>query len=241
MAGMNRGPWPDMKGVKCVVLCAGRGSRMNPLTAEMPKVLTVVNGRPLIHYVINYWRRFTDEFVFIVGYRKEMVIDYILKEPINASFVEQVERKGIADAVMHAEGSVGEKFVLILGDCICSGSFGFSDAMQQGIGVWVAENEQTIRQSYSVEMQDGLVKKVVEKPSLMVNNLCGMGFYFFDKGVFGYIRQTPPSSLRNEVEITDVIQRMIDSGEEMKPVYFEGDYINVTTPEDIERAAGILK
>jgi dTDP-glucose pyrophosphorylase len=67
-----------------------------------------------------------------------------------------------------------------------------------------------------------------------------MGVYFFDKRVFDYIRKTPPSALRSEVEITDVIQNMIDAGERIAPVWFKGKYINVTYPEDIRKAEEVF-
>lgn len=213
---------------------------MNPLTADMPKALTEVRGRPVIHYVIDYWKRFTGNFIFIVGYKKELVVEYVSGEPVNAEFVEQKERKGIAHALLHAESFVDDRFVVVLGDCLCGGEFHFPDRMEQGVGVWSANNEDAIRQSYSVETENGLIKRVVEKPKEIVNELCGMGFYFFRKKVFDYIRVTPPSSLRNEVEITDVIQNMIDGGEAISPVWFEGEYINVTFPEDIKIVEEII-
>ena len=49
-----------------------------------------------------------------------------------------------------------------------------------------------------------------------------------------YIDKTPPSNLRNEIEITDVIQNMIDNKEQIKPVFFKGNYLNVTFPEDLK-------
>lgn len=233
-------PWDPKDKVRCVVLCAGRGSRLNPITADMPKVLAEVNGKPVIHYVIDFWKQFTDDFIFIVGYKKDAVIDYISRETVSAEFIEQKEQRGIAHAVLHSEKLVHDKFIVVLGDCVCNGGFLFPGDMDQGVGVWTTDNEEAIRQSYSVELQDGLIKRVAEKPGTVINNLCGMGFYFFRKKVFDYIRVTMPSSLRNEVEITDVIQKMIEAGEPVSPVWFNGGYINVTFPEDIDRAGNMV-
>lgn len=229
-------PWQEQKGLKCVVLCAGRGTRLIPHTEEKPKVLTEINGKPLIRYVVDYWSQFTEDFIFIVGYKKDMVMEYTSGRPVNSAFIEQNERRGIAHAILHAENDVNNNFIVVLGDCICKGEFQFPEGMAQGVGVWATANQQDIRQSYSVEIEGSLIKRVVEKPKTLVNNYCGMGFYFFRKELFDYIRKTSPSPLRNEVEITDVIQRMIDAGESLSPVWFDGAYINVTFPEDIERA-----
>ena len=112
--------------------------------------------------------------------------------------------------------------------------------MVQGVGVWETANLEDIKQSYSVDIRDGILSRVEEKPGQVKNNLCGLGFYFFDRRVFGYIERARPSSLRGEVEITDTIQDMINGGEEISPVYLDGDYLNVTFPEDLSRAAGLV-
>ncbi|MCK4649382.1 hypothetical protein KAT51_07650, partial [bacterium] len=91
-------------------------------------------------------------------------------------------------------------------------------------------------QSYSIKIKNGLICQVKEKPERVFNNLCGMGFYFFNKKIFDYSRLTKPSKLRNEIEITDVIQNMIDGGERISPVFFEGDYLNITFPQDLKKA-----
>jgi dTDP-glucose pyrophosphorylase len=225
------------RGLKCVVLCAGSGERALPATEKVQKVMLEAGGRPLIRSVIDYWSRFTRDFVFVVGYRKEQVIDYVKALPISAEFAEQGEQRGIAHAVSCAEEIVGDRFIVVLGDCVCSGDFVFPRKMEQGIGVWEPSDASHLRQNYSVEISEGFVSRVVEKPGKAAGNLCGMGFYFLDKRVFSHIASTKPSEMRNEVEITDVMQRMINAGEKISPVFFRGKYINVTYPEDLKRAA----
>ena len=108
--------------------------------------------------------------------------------------------------------------------------------MEQGVGVWQTDHTEAIRQSYSLEIKDGLIRHVVEKPKQVANNLCGMGFYFFNNRIFDHIERTKPSLLRGETEITDTIQHMIDGREKVAPVFFRGDYLNVTYPEDLGKA-----
>jgi glucose-1-phosphate thymidylyltransferase len=246
--------WHDDKNLKCVVLCAGKGARARGFTLKWrslfdfksinfysnlmhkPKPLFTVHKKPLLYWVVNYWKRYTNDFIFVVGYKKDEVIKYVETLPINATFVEQDKLGGIAHAIAHTKNHVSDKFIVVLGDCLCKGNFNFPEMMEHGIGVWQTNNIEDIKRSYSVEPKDGLVYRVVEKPKELPNNLCGMGFYFFNKKVFDYIEKTPPSSLRNEIEIGDVIQNMINSGEKISPVFFEGQYLNVTYPEDIGRA-----
>jgi len=228
--------WKNSKPSQCVVLCAGRGSRMAPHLSERPKVVLDIGGRPAIHYVIDYWRRYTDDFVFVVGYGQDLVIEAVRNEPVKATFVEQKDRKGIAHAILQTKDLIKDRFITVLGDCICSGDFSFPGNMDQGVGVSMTGDQREIRQGYSVEVEKSLVKRVVEKPEKIVNDLCGMGFYFFRRKLFKYIGKTPPSPLRNEVEITDVVQNMINSGERISAVFFRGEYVNMNFPEDLRKA-----
>jgi len=244
--------WHNDKDLKCIVLCAGRGKRAWGFTFRLlfdlkkinlfsnlmqkPKPLFTVHKKPLLYWITNYWKKYTNDFIFVVGYKKEKIRKYVKTLPINATFVEQKRLGGIAHAIAHAKDHVSDKFIVVLGDCLCKGNFSFPKNMKHGIGVWQTKNIEDIQRSYSIEHKNGLVFRVVEKPKELPNNLCGMGFYFFNRKVFDFIEKTPRSSLRNEVEIGDVIQNMIDVGEKVSPVFFKGQYLNVTHPEDIGRA-----
>lgn len=230
----------DFKNMKCVVLCAGRGNRLLPYSQDFPKVMFKIKDKPILNYVIDYWKKYTNNFIFVVGYKKEQVIDYVKELPINSEFVEQKKLNGIADALSYTSDIVSDKFMLILGDCIYFGEFSIPEKMEQGIGIQKTNNTEFIKLNYSVLITNSLVSNVVEKPKKIINDLCGMGVYFFDKKVFEYIKKTKPSKLRNEVEITDVIQNMINDGEKIKPIFFNGEYLNITFPEDIQKAEKLI-
>jgi dTDP-glucose pyrophosphorylase len=223
-------------------MCGGPGTRLNPITKDMPKSLVPVKGRPILHYIIDYWRSFTDDFVFILNYKKEDIVDFVKTVPIKAKFVEETGApKGIANALTYAKKAVGDYFILVLGDCICTGSFNFPDDFEQGFGVWKTNDEEMIKQSYLVEAQNnGKIVRVREKPNKIINNLCGTGFYFFKKLVFEYIQKTPPSPPKGQVEITDCIQKMVEGGEKIKAATLCGNYLNLTYPHDLELAGKIL-
>jgi len=218
---------------KAVVLCAGRGVRMGIIGEILPKVLVPIKDKPLLDYVIDYWRPLVSEFIFVVGHQKGQIENYVEKLGIKTSFLVQEEPKGIADAILKAESLIDDNFIVILGDCYCHGEFAFPDQFEQGVGIYKTENLEAIKKSYSVEIVNAQLKKVVEKPKEIINDLCGMGFYFFHPKVFEYIKKTSASQLRSEVEITDVIQKMIESNEEIQAIEFSGDYLNVNKPEDL--------
>ena len=233
--------WLAHKGLKCIVLCAGEGKRIRPRSSGKPKVMIEIGNKPLLGHVVDYWGKHTRDFIFVVGYNKEQVIEFANQLPVNSQFVEQKELRGIAHAAMCARELVSDRFIVVLGDCLCRGSFEFVPDMEQGVGVWETDNIEAIKRSYSLAIKDNLISRVEEKPEQVHNNLCGMGFYFFDRRIFDYIKLTKPSRLRNETEITDVIQNMIDGGEKISPVWFGGEYINITYPQDIKKAEEILK
>lgn len=227
--------------VKCVILCGGKGTRLLPLSLKKQKGMIDVNGKPVLKHVIGYWRQFTSNFVLVVKYKKADIYKFAKVLPINSEFVEPKKLRGIANGIYQAKDFVGDKFIVVLGDCVCRGSFKIPSYMEQGICIWETDNKEDIKRSYSVKIEKGLVLKVKEKPKRLLNNLCGMGFYFFDRKVFEYIEKTKPSLLRNEVEITDVIQNMIDAGEKISPIFFKGDYLNITYTEDLKKAGEILR
>jgi len=229
--------------MKCVILCAGKGTRMR---FGIPKVLLKVNGKTLLAYITLQWSGLIDGYVIVVSKENERLI---MENSGKAEFVVQKQRKGIADAILQAEPHIDNNFLVTLGDCLFNGEFNWEGAPSLGIGVWQTDNLVEINKSYLVEVVNGLVTKVTEKPNVHPADVdgplnCGMGIYFLDRRVFDYIRKTPPSalySLRSEVGITEVLQTMIDAGEKIVPIWFRGKYINVTYPEDLMKAEEVMK
>ncbi len=221
----------------CVVLAAGRGSRMG---GETPKVLLEVGGKPVLQHIIDYWKPFVTDFVFVVGYKWEMVTDYIASTGLDHwTFVLQPQQKGIADAVRQAKIAVQDKFIVALGDCLNVGTFEpFPSDLDQGYAYWNNQYLNAVNHGCSVDIDwKGNVVAIEEKPNVRMS---GMGVYWFDKKVFKYINETPVSPKRNEVEISDTIKLMIQSGEKIKAIRFNGEPVNCTTPDDIEYAEKLL-
>jgi len=231
-------PWFN-KNLKCVVLCGGTGSRLLPLSLEKQKGMIEVASQPIIKYIIDYWKQFTNEFIFIVKYKKEELIEYLKTLPVNSTFIELQELKGIGDGLLEVENIINDNFITVLGDCYCKGTFNFPENFDQGVGVWPAELDDDIKRSYSIELNNGQIHEVIEKPKQLLNNFCGMGFYFFKPKVFNYIKKSPPDS-DGRRGITEVIQLMIDNGEIVKPLNFQGDYLNITYQEDVKRLEKLI-
>lgn len=217
----------------CVVMAGGRSSRF--AAYGMHKSMAAVKGMPVIGHVIDYWSRHADEFVFVVKNGKEALVDYVRERGLNARFTEPTALRGIADGLLSAEPLVGGPFIMVLGDCFCRGRFEVPGDFVGGhaIGVQRGAPASEIRRNYSVLVSEGLVTRVEEKPPAPPNDLCGTGYYFFQPDVFDHIRATRPSPRSGELEITDVLQTIVDRGERLRALMFDGTYININTPDDL--------
>jgi dTDP-glucose pyrophosphorylase len=112
--------------------------------------------------------------------------------------------------------------------------------VQQGGGGVLGTKEESdpraIQRNFAILLrEDGLVSRVVEKPRHAPNQLKGVGIYLFDPVVFDAIRRTPRTALRDEYELTDAIQVMIDDGNPVRPANVVSQDINLTTPGDLLR------
>ncbi len=231
--------WQPGHDLDCVVICGGAGTRLMPWTRAQQKSMVRVSERPLLHYIVEYWRRYCSRFVFVTHHVAEQIDGFRRTLDADTAIVMEEEPLGIARALRRASAYVGDSFVTVLGDCLCDGDFRIPPAMTHGIGVTAVDDVGAIQRSYSVEVEGERVTQVNEKPARVVNDLCGMGMYFFEATVFDHIDSTPPSPRTGRVEITDVIQRMIDNGLHVAPVWFTGTYVNVTYPEDLHVARRI--
>lgn len=218
-------------------MCGGKSTRFG---SAGHKSETTVNGYPLIYHVIEYWKQYADEFVFVVKHGKEAMVDYISTLPIECHFVEPDRLGGIADGLSYAEHLIDGPFIMVLGDCFCCGEFDMSDGFHYGIGVIDSEPTQ-IQQNYSVTLDESnFVSQVEEKPETVQSNLCGTGFYFFQKNIFDFIRKTNPSARTGELEITDVLQTLLGESVPLKGVNLDGVYVNVTRPADLRQVESAL-
>jgi NDP-sugar pyrophosphorylase family protein len=107
--------------MKAIILAAGKGKRMLPLTKTIPKTLVEVSGRPLIDHIINALPKEVDEFIVVIGYKGEEIKKHLKFVYPNKkiSYIRQKKLRGTADAVLktkHLFSSSPERFLIIYGD-----------------------------------------------------------------------------------------------------------------------------
>lgn len=197
--------------MKCVILAAGEGKRVHPLTYTRPKVMLPVANKPILERnLINAISAGFSEFIFVVGYKSEMVRDYFgngNKWKVNIEYVNQGEALGTAHAIRVVEKFVKD-FVVLSGDTI----FGKQDIKKitenkNSMGIINVENAK----DYGVvETKDKRIIKIYEKMENPFTNIINAGIYHFNKKIFDYIRKTK-KSMRGEYEITDSINMMLNN------------------------------
>ena len=200
--------------MKAVILAAGEGSRMRPLTYSRPKVMLPIANKPILeHLLVEIAKAGIRELIFIVGYHDEQVRDYFGsgdKWGVSIDYCAQRKQLGTADAVRMAEGLVDGNFLLINGDIIVN---------QKDISSLTSRNENTLsvievkdtKGLGLVELRKGKVVHIYEKVEKSPSHTANAGLYLFTPDVFDTISQTPKSP-RGEYEITDSLQMMIDQG-----------------------------
>ncbi|WP_144903842.1 bifunctional sugar-1-phosphate nucleotidylyltransferase/acetyltransferase [Halobellus captivus] len=224
-----------------VVLAAGQGTRMRPLTDHRPKPLLPAAGRPLLEHVFDACIDVVDEFVVVVGYRSDDVIAQLGEEyrgtPI--SYVEQTDPAGTAHAIEQAREVVDDRFIVLNGDVLVDTELprALADAEGHAIATTPVEDPR----SYGVVSvdPDGSMAAIVEKPADPPTNLANVGCYAFDPEVFEYIDRTEKSE-RGEYEITDTLDLLLSDGHDVSVVEYDGRWLDVGRPWELLRANELL-
>jgi len=223
-----------------VVLAAGRGTRMRPLTDRRPKPLLPVGDHSLIEHVFDTATDVVDEFVVVTGYRGDEIRDAIgaSYQDIPVHYVEQEDALGTAHAVAQAEPVVDDDFLVLNGDVVVDASL--PQALADADGTAVAATEVADPRAYGVlsTTDDGVLTGIVEKPADPPTNFANVGCYAFEPDVFEYIERTPESE-RGEYEITTTIELLLEDGHQIDVASYEGTWLDVGRPWELLEATNV--
>lgn len=225
--------------MQAVILSAGEGKRMRPLTARKPKVMLPVANKPILQHVIeNLISSGVDEIVLIVGYREETIRRHFGEEfeGVRIRYVRQSKQLGTAHALLSAEHLLEKRFVMLNGDSIV-----FEEDLRKimreesAIAVKDVSNPQDFG---VVELEGEKIKGIIEKPEKTASNLINAGIYILTREIVEYLKRTPLSA-RGEYEITDSINMAIRDGMEFRAVFLE-KWLDIGYPWDMLRANEFL-
>jgi glucose-1-phosphate thymidylyltransferase len=230
--------------MNAVVLAAGEGTRLRPLTADKPKGMVEVDGKPILTHCFEQLVDLgADELVVVVGYRKEVILEYYgdTFDGVPITYTHQREQQGLAHALLTVEEHIDDEFMLMLGDNIFAANL--ADVVRR-------QRESRADAAFLVEEVDwdeasrygvcdtnkyGEIVEVVEKPADPPSNLVMTGFYTFTPAIFHACHLVQPST-RGEYEISEAIDLLIHSGRTIDAIGIDGWRIDVGYPEDREEA-----
>jgi len=227
--------------VKAVILAAGEGSRMRPLTYTRPKVMVPLANKPLLeHLLIEAKKAGITEFIFIVGYHEEQVRRYFGTGDqwgVSIEYSSQRRQLGTADALRVVAGLLEGNFLMLNGDIIVREKDITRLTRASNCTISVFEVEDT-RGLGVIEVQENKVIRIHEKVEKPPSHLANAGLYLFTPEIFAAIAQTPKSP-RGEYEITDSLQLFINHGYDVD--YQKIDYwLDLSYPWDLLSANEIL-
>ena len=225
--------------MKAVVLVAGKGTRMEPLTSGCPKVMLQVANKPILEHILNSAiDAGIEDFVFITGYLEEQIREYFgdgSKWGVNIEYIKQKGQLGTANAIGCARGHVDGAFLVLNGDMLI-GQEDLKSLVSRTEEAVICVKEVDNPSDFGVlETEHSRVVRIIEKPKNPPTNLANAGIYLFRQSIFDFIDRTQVS-VRNEFEITDSIQMLIDSGATVGYSSLESRWIDIGYPWDLLKA-----
>lgn len=231
--------------MKAFIMAAGEGTRMRPLTANIPKPLLPVAGKPfLLHTLESLRDSGIKDITILIGWRGRRVREYLgdgSELGLNITYEEQERRLGTAHAISLAKEHVGDTFLCLNGDVVLtSGSIkGFLSFWKKRKGTTVAlAKVGDTRNLGVVELEKDTIIGIEEKPKWPRSKLINAGMYVFNRDIFKLIEKTPMSK-RGEYEITDTLLMLMDE-EKVYGHILKEEWIDVGRPWDLLKANEIL-
>jgi len=239
--------------MKAVVLAAGEGVRLQPITATRPKHLIKIAGKPILEHCLDALKSCgLTEIVVVTHYMGDAIRQYFgdgEEFGLKIAYVEQTEVLGTGNAVSTVEPYVDGDFVLVYGDLLFA-----SDAAKRVLTLYETEKPAAVMavvpvekpESYGIVELEGesSVKRIIEKPAVgeVPSNLANAGIYVFSQEVFGKLRQIKASA-RGEWELTDALSLLIkDEKAVLAAEISKGDWLDIGRPWDlIEANTWVLK
>jgi UDP-N-acetylglucosamine diphosphorylase/glucosamine-1-phosphate N-acetyltransferase len=233
--------------MKAVVLAAGEGVRLQPITLTRPKHLIKVGGKPILEHCLRALKSCgIDEIVLVVHYMADAIRDYFgdgQSLGLKVEYVEQKEVLGTGNAVDVVKPCVEDVFLLVYGDLLFT-----VEAVKKVMGLHEKEKPVLTMAVVPVENPEGYgivevddeenVKRIVEKPSRekALSNLANAGIYVFSKEIFEKVRETSASA-RGEWEVTDAISLLLREGKRVLAIeILREDWFDVGRPWDLLEA-----
>jgi glucose-1-phosphate thymidylyltransferase len=233
--------------MKGLILSGGKGTRLRPITYTRAKQLVPVANKPVLFYGIEALAAAgIHEIGIVVGDTQAEIREAVgdgSRWGARVTYIEQDEPRGLAHAVLISEPFIaGDPFVMYLGDNLLNrGINGFVEEFRrESPAAQILLARVPDPQMFGVaELAGDRVVRLVEKPAEPRSDLALVGVYMFGRDVFDSVKRIKPS-FRNELEITDAIQDLIDRGLQVRPHVVQGWWKDTGKLEDMLEANRLI-
>lgn len=229
---------------QAVVLAAGRGTRMRELTAELPKPMIEVRGKPVLQHIVEGLRDAgVRRFLIIIGYRAEAVRNFFgdgSRYKIDIQYATQVTQDGTGRVVDLSRNFVGDSpFVLAYGDILVDPAnykciVDLADDVEALISVTRGEDVSKGGAVFLNERMELVDLREKSKPGEATSPWYNAGLYAFRPSIFDFTARLKPSP-RGEYELTDAIRELAQSGKKVQAPELTGEWADVRDPEILAR------
>ncbi|MEK7538943.1 MAG: sugar phosphate nucleotidyltransferase [Patescibacteria group bacterium] len=224
--------------MKAIILAAGEGKRLHPLTLEIPKPLVKVLDKPLIQHAWEVLPDVVDEVIVVVGYKSDLIREFLGEKFLGkrVTYVEQDEPKGTGHAVNLCREYLAreEKFIVMYADDLHD-KMAILKCCAYEAALLVSSVEDPRRFGVVVKKDDGTIRDIEEKPTHPRSNLAAVGVYILPFGIFDY---DIADQKNGEYYLTDMIAGFVrDNPTHAVESSF---WMPIAYPEDIERAEEAL-
>lgn len=231
---------------KAILLSAGAGTRLYPITEQIPKTMIQINGKPILQQIIEELKKSgIKDIAIVVNYLKESIMKYFgngKKLGVKITYIEQKQLLGTADALFCARNFVkNEPFILYLADTIIpneiSEFINFVRDFDVKNALMVSKMPQEdLERSGTVEEENGKIIHIYEKSIFPKTDLAIAGIYYFNSKNLINILEKLNFGKNNEKQISDAIQQLIDQKEDVSVYISRKKFIDIGLKEGILKA-----
>lgn len=222
--------------MQCIILAAGKGTRLRPLTNQTPKPLIKVAGESLLDHIVRSLPSAVDELIIVTGYLGEQIRSHCGSSfhGRRVRYVEQVEQRGTGHALWLCKEYISGRFLFMFADDL-HGADDIARATSYTRSMLTLTTTTPERFGIVVRHPDGTLAEMIEKPANPPSNLASTGVFVLDEHIFKY---EPKVETNGEFYHTDMIREYVK--EHPMAVVEQRVWIPIGYPEDIERAERLL-